>query len=156
MPQPKTLKTSRYPLPAYNFRVRVDGATLSFAQISGINVAYETLSYRHGLSFWEGESITKYALDKYIPITLRRGTVPGIESWYLYGWIGEGPDVKRTVEVSLCDEEGEPVVSWRIAKAIAVKLEAPTFDASTNEVSIETLELMGAGIAVQPHYENLI
>ena len=81
--------------------------------------------------------------DKYVNFTLKKGTIKGID--FLYEWLKE--KAVRTVEVSLCDEQGQPVVSWRVAKAIPVKLEAPTFSANTNEVSIESLEVMASGIS---------
>ena len=57
----------------------------------------------------------------------------------------------RTVDVSLCDEQGTPVVSWHVARAVPVKLSAPPFDVNTNDVSIESLELLAAGISVEHH-----
>ncbi len=55
------------------------------------------------------------------------------------------------MEVTLCDEQGQPVVSWRVGKAIPVKLEAPTFDAGANEVAVESLEVLGRNISVEHH-----
>lgn len=138
----------RYPLPAYNFRVTVDGMTISFAEVSGISLEYETVTYRHGLSAWEGEGVKKYQYDKYIPVTLKKGTVHGAND--LYQWIKESKG-SRTIEVSLCGENGEPRVTWRLRRAVPVKLEAPTFDAATNDVSIESLELLASGITVEHH-----
>ena len=45
-----------YPLAAYNYRVTVAGTTMSFSEVSGLAVEYEKVTYRHGLSFREGES----------------------------------------------------------------------------------------------------
>jgi phage tail-like protein len=52
------------------------------------------------------------------------------------------------MEVHLCGAQG-PVLTWQIAKAMPVKLSASSFDAKTNEVAIETLEVRAAGIAVR-------
>jgi phage tail-like protein len=147
MAETKDIQKSSYPLPAYNFRVTIDGTPMSFSQVSGISIEHESVTYKHGLSFWEGESIKKYYYDKYIPVTLKKGTIQGLN--FLNDWLKEKQ--RRTLEVSLCDERGQPVVSWRVAKAVPVKLEAPTFDADTNEVSIESLEVMAAGISIVHH-----
>ncbi len=141
----QTLRRS-YPLPVYNFRVSVDGAAMSFAEVSGIAVSYDDVTYRHGLSFSEGEEITTFSYDSFLPITLRRGTVPGSDPLYLHRWLKEKE--ARAVEVSLCDESGTPVISWRIAKAVPTKLEAPAFDAGSNDVSIESLELKVRGVSL--------
>jgi phage tail-like protein len=149
MAETRSVQKARYPLPAYNFRVSIDGASMSFSEVSGISLEYQTLTYKHGLSFWEGQRVKQYYSEKYVPITLKRGTVQGMG--FLYEWIARGASSPRTLEVSLCDEAGQPVVTWRIAKAIPVKLQAPRFDAGTNDVSVESLELMGAGISVEHH-----
>jgi len=133
-----------YPLAAYNFRVDVGGRTLSFARVSGLQREHQTLTYRHGLSFLEGERIAKFFIDKYVTVTLERGTTIGGAD--LYEWV-ESKD-SRSLEIHLCDQTGAPVVSWRVAKALAVKLSASTYDAQTNEVAIETLELKAAGITL--------
>ena len=135
----------RYPLPAYNFRVTVDGSAMRFVRVSGLAREHKTITYRHGLSFWEGERISKVFIDEYVPLTLEQGTVIG--STRLHEWV----DTKQpsSMQVSLCDEQGTPVVVWRIAKALPVKLTAPTFDAQTNEVSIDRLEVQAAGISVE-------
>lgn len=132
------------PLAAYNFRVTVDAQAMSFAKVSGLHREHQTLTYRHGLSFREGEEIAKYRIDKYVPVTLERGSAAGAK--FLYQWLEE--QGRRAMEISLCDERGTPVLAWRIARAIAVKLTAPTFDAKANEIAIETLEIKAAGISV--------
>ncbi|MFT7265145.1 MAG: phage tail-like protein [Halioglobus sp.] len=140
---------TQYPLVAYNFRVTVGETSMGFAEVSGLVREYQTLTYSHGLSFWEGETITKYRYDTYSEVTLTKGIIAGVHSGVktLYQWL-DSVD-KKSLTVDLCDEQGKPVVTWRIQKAMVVKLEAPTFDASSNEVAIDTLTLMASGISVK-------
>lgn len=147
MAQSTAHQKANYPLPAYNFRVDVAGAGMSFSEVSGIAVEHGHVTYRHGLSYLEGESINQYAYEKFSPLTMKRGTVTGIE--HLQDWLVSGD--LRNIDVSLCDEAGDPVVTWHIARAVPVKLDAPTFDANTNEVSIENLEVMAASVSVEHH-----
>jgi phage tail-like protein len=134
-----------YPLPVYNFRVTVDGQSVSFSEVSGIKLEYETVTYRHGLSCWEGETLLRYAYPKYVPISLKKGTVAG--TGFFDGWL-TGDKAARAMEISLCDEHGDSLVIWRIARAVPTRLDAPVFDAASNQVSVETLELMATGISV--------
>ncbi len=108
---------------------------------------FQTLTYKHGLSYWEGESITRFRFDKFEQVTLKKGVIAGATQ--LYEWL-ESIDRKH-LSVSLCDEQGEAVVSWQIKKAMVVKLEAPSFQASGNEAAIETLTLMASGISIEHH-----
>ncbi|HEX3349520.1 MAG TPA: phage tail protein [Acetobacteraceae bacterium] len=147
MAETTAIQKTTYPLPAYNFRVTVDGQSASFAEASGLAIEYETVTYRHGFSAWEGETITRFRALKHVPLSLKKGTVAGNT---LFGdWLGASPTSARAIGISLCDEAGAPVVVWRIAEAIPTKLSAPTFDASTNQVSIETLDLLVSGISVE-------
>jgi phage tail-like protein len=136
---------TRYPLAGYNFRVTVGTQAMSFTEVSGLTREYQTLTYKHGLSYWEGEDIVKFRFDKYVQVTLKRGVVAG--STQLYAWL-DSLD-KKPLSVSLCDEQGAAVVIWQIKKALVVKLEAPALQASGNEAAIETLTLMALGISVE-------
>lgn len=138
---------AKYPLAAYNFRVTVGNVAVSFSEVSGLVREYQTLTYKHGLSFWEGEAITKFRFDKYVPLTFRKSVVAGATE--LYEWL-ESVD-RKNLSVSLCDEKGAAVVTWQIKKALLVKLDAPSLQASGNDAAIETLTLMVSGISVEHH-----
>lgn len=135
-----------YPLPVYNFRVDVGGTTLSFSEVSGVALEHELITYFHGLSFFEGEPMVPVLQPNPVTVTMKRGVVLGASPTALYDWM-KAKEI-RSVDVSLCDESGTPVMSWKIAKAIPVKLEAPKFDAGGNEGAIETLELKARGITL--------
>jgi len=143
---PHSLPAQRasYPLAAYNFRVLLDASALSFARVSGLQREHQFVTYRHGLSCVEGELLAKYRVEKYVPVTLERGTTIGVRA--LQDWLEERSP--RVLQVDLCDASGTPVLAWRIARAFAIKLTAPTFDARTNEAAIESLEVMAAGISI--------
>jgi phage tail-like protein len=136
---------ARYPLAAYNFRVTVGDAAVSFSEVSGLVREYQTLTYKHGMSFWEGEAITKFRFDKYVQLTLKKSVVAGATA--LYEWL-ESVD-KKNLSVSLCDETGAAVVTWKIKNALLVKLDAPALQAGANDAAIETLTLMVSGISVE-------
>ena len=138
-------QAGRYPLVAYNFRVTVADVAMSFTEVGGLAREFETLTYRHGLSFVEGEAITRFRIDKYGPLTLKRGMVKGLVP--LQQWLESGES--RPISVSLCDEGGLPVITWRIQKAVPTKLEAPALQAAGNDAAIETLTLMVAGITIE-------
>ncbi len=149
MPLSPAEQQRAYPLPVYNFRVTIGGETMSFRQVSGVEVEYDAVTYRHGLSFVEGEQIATFDFDAYRIVTLERGTAPGAVPLELYDWLRRR-DLRR-LEISLCDGGGVPVLSWRIARAVPVKVSAPAFDADSNEVAIEQVELKARGITLVEH-----
>ncbi len=141
------LQAASYPLAAYNFRVTVGSVAMGFAEVTGLTRQYETLTYRHGLSFAEGEQIVRWRIDQFSDMTLRRGVVQGMPE--LREWLESGE--LRNLTVSLCDAAGTPVVSWRVQKALPVKLDAPALQADSNSAAVETLALKVAGITVETH-----
>lgn len=145
MAQTPQQQRASHPLAAYNFQVTVDGVAMRFAKVSGLAREHRTVTYRDGLSFRDGERITRFHIDVFVPITLERGTVVGDRS--LTAWL-DGP-APSAMEVSLCDETGTAVLAWSIAKAVPVKLTAPTFDASANQLSIDSLEIRASGISIK-------
>ena len=66
---PEEIK-QRYPLPVYNFRVTIGEDLVSFSEVSGLVMEYETITYQHGLSFMEGEGIRRFVYKKFIPVTM--------------------------------------------------------------------------------------
>jgi len=162
MTQQVAEQRARYPLASFAFRVTVGEVStgpevaMSFSEVSGLVREHEVLTYRHGLSFWEGESITKFRYDKYVPLTLKKGLIPGASCRAIYAWL-DAVD-KRFMRISLCDVHATdpnqslvPVVTWRIQQALIVKLEAPSLQAQSNDAVIETLTLMASGISIETH-----
>jgi phage tail-like protein len=155
MAQDKNEIKSTYPLPVYNYRVTVlkdgDPLVVSFAEVSGLNIEYEPITYKHGLSFVMGSRIMP-GMRQPLRLTLKRGIVQ--KNDYLHTWINSVytdpffSSAKRDILIDLCDEVGEPVLRWTVQGALPVKFEAPTFDANSNEVAIETLELVAHGLQV--------
>lgn len=139
--------TSAYPLPSYNYRVTVDGGTtMSFSEVSGLNIEYENAIYKHGFSWVMGSHIIR-GQAKPVNVTLKRGIVKKRD--YLYSWLKSAN--KRDIVIDLCDEKGLPLVSWEISRAMPLKLDAPSFSADANEVAIESLELIAHNLKLSYH-----
>jgi len=135
-----------YPLPAYNFRVTRAGQAMRFAKISGLQREYKVITYRDGLSFLDGELIARYRLDQYVSVTLEQGVVEREGS--LHAWLEDAEP--QPMEVQLCNGQGVPVLAWRMARTIPIKISAPAFDAKTNEAAIDVMEIKAAGISIVP------
>jgi len=152
MPDNKAHIKAHYPLPAYNYRVTIDGkTTVSFSEVSGLDREYEPVTYRHGLSFWWGPKVIP-GMQQPITVTLQRGIMKGRK--YLPEWMTDAYQhpfsmkKKRDVLVQLCDETGNALITWKVKNALPVKLTGPAFDANSNEVAIETMELLAYGLEI--------
>lgn len=134
------------PLPAYSFLATVGGQSAGFSEVSGLAIERDTVSYSHGLSHWEGERLITYPSAKHRQLSLKRGVVPGDGSFF--DWLVGSDAEARPMDLSLIDSSGAPKVTWRIKEAIPIRLTGPVLNASSNEVAIDTLDVMAAGISV--------
>ena len=150
-----TIKNT-YPLPVYNYRVEIAGEAIAFSQVSGLSLGFETSTYKES----QTESGLRGPKTMYMPaqisavtITLQKGVVRGgVSLGVLYDWINTtqiNQIEKKDILISLMDETGSPVVSWKVINAFPTKLDAPSFDANSNDVAIETMELMADRITIE-------
>ena len=155
MAQDKNEIKSTYPLPVYNYRVTVlkdgESSVLAIAEVSGLSIEYEPVTYKHGFSFVMGNKIIP-GMRQPVRLTMKRGVVS--KNDFLHGWINSvytnpfSTGAKRDILIDLCDEAGGAVVRWTVQGALPVKLDVPTFDANSNEVAIETMELVAHGLQI--------
>jgi phage tail-like protein len=139
-----------YPLTALHFRVSWGDSnnTVSFSEVSGLTLESEPIEYR------SGDDITLTVrkipgLKKYGNVTLKRG-IMSAENGFFTWWntIQSGKVERRTVTISLLNEDHKPVMSWEIREAWPTKCEGPSLNAKGNEVAIETLEFAHEGMKV--------
>lgn len=142
-----------YPLPVYNFRVEIDGQTVGFSEVTGLNIAYDTITYTESATSGPGPRIMYMpGKPKVTTLTLKKGVVTGVSVAVLYAWINTvalNRVVKKDLVVRLCDETGAPVISWKVLNAFPTKLDAPAFTASANDVAIETMELTADAVVIE-------
>jgi phage tail-like protein len=146
---------AEYPLPVYNYKVEIDGETIGFSEVSGLSIAYETFTYKESptASGAVGPRIM-HMPSQPVPtnITLKKGIVRGVSVPKLYRWISEtriNQVTKKDIFVRLCDETGSAVISWKVINCFPTKLDAPTFDANSNDVAVESMELRADDITIE-------
>ena len=148
------IKTS-YPLPVYNYRVEIGSDAVSFSEVSGLSISYETTTYKES----PVESGAPGPRVMHMPaqgtpanVTLKKGLVSGTSVPALYAWIASTQTnqiEKKDIFIRLCDEEGAPLVTWSVLDAFPTKLDAPTFGADSNDVAVESMELMASSISIE-------
>jgi phage tail-like protein len=144
-----------YPLPVYNYRVEIGSDAVAFSEVSGLSISYETSTFKESptASGSPGPRVV------YMPgqrnaakITLKKGIVRSVSVKVLYDWIKTvqiNQIEKKDIFVRLCDEKGQPVISWKVSNAFPTKLDAPTFDAKSNDAAIESMELMADYVSIE-------
>lgn len=135
------------PYPGFDFLVEVSGFdTMSFQQVSGLGAEVSVIEYRNGDD--RRRVLRKQpGLTTFTPIVFRRGVIGDLGLWEWFDSAGTtNPVDRRSVSISLLNEDHEPVLSWQVFNAWVSKWSGPSLDATSNAVAIETIELTHEGL----------
>lgn len=137
---------SKYPLPSWKYHVQIGGEDYAFSEVSGLKTEFETITYKDGVSVKHMPG-----MPMAVEFSLKKGIVKGDS--FLATWIAsikQNTIDKKDVVISLRDENEEnPLVVWTAQNAFPKKLDAPTFDATANEIAIETMDLMADSLLIE-------
>ncbi|MBW4493643.1 MAG: phage tail protein [Oscillatoria princeps RMCB-10] len=135
------------PYATYNFYVEWNGIIhAGFRECSGLNSTQTAGEYREGTDPLTVRKLP--GLITYSNITLKRGTTNNDELWQWRSKIMKGDVERREVSIVLLDDTGKEKIRWNLTNCWPVTWSGPNFNASSNEVAVETLELAHEGITV--------
>mgnify|MGYP000043870361 CR=1 FL=1 len=138
---------SNYVLATHRFTVDWGGTKIGFQEVSGMSHETEVISYEHGAMIdgtapMKSPGKTKYADS----ITLKRGYFKGdteMQDWLTA--IRTDETQRRTVVVTLLDEQQNPVMTWTIYKAWPSKIDGVSLNAGSSQAAIENITLQHEG-----------
>ena len=137
------------PLVNFHFIVEWGGTKIGFSEVSGLIVEQEVLEYREGASP-EYTTIKVPGMKKYSNIILKRGSFQ--EDNEFYDWFNTvqlSSVERRDINISLLNENHEPIITWKIANAWPVSLKYSDLNSEKSEILIESLEIAHEGFRVQ-------
>lgn len=142
-----------YPMTTLHFAVSWQDSqnTSSFSEVSGLTMEAELVEYRGGADL-QLTTHKQPGLKKFGPVSCKRGIIPADQGNGLYEWfntIAAGAVQRRTVTVSLLNEERAPVMTWKIRDAWPTKIEGPGLKSTGTDVAVETLEFACEGIEIE-------
>ncbi len=134
------------PYRAFNFKVELQGGiAASFREASGLDSSQDPVEYRVGD---EGILTARKlpGLNKYSNISLKRGVTDDAKLWEWRKKAMDGKVERMNGAIVLMDEAGEEKARWNFVNGWPTKWTGPSFNATSNEVAIETLEIVHEGI----------
>ncbi len=136
------------PYQHFNFIVEIDGVQRAgFMECSGLTTDTDVIDYREGAD--KELNVRKLAgLRKYTNIVLKRGYTQDRELWEWRKKIINGQMERRSASIVLLDEARNEVLRWTVREAWISKWESGPFNAKTNEVALETVELVHEGLSL--------
>ena len=135
----------------------------SFAEVSGLNAEMETEEYREGGSNAAPHKFIKWG--KYPNLVFKRGMTANADIWDWYYQViyktanpvrkdglvlltdrGPGAPGGSPAPLGLPGPDRLPVAAWFFRSALPERLQGPQLNAKSNEIAIETLELVHEGL----------
>lgn len=140
---------AEYPVPKFHFQVEWGVATISFTEVSGLDVETEVIEYRDGASP-EFSKLKMPGMQKFSNVTLKRGVFKS-DNEYFSWWntVSLNKIERRDVIISLLNENHEPVMVWKVKNAWPTKIQSTDLKADGNETAIESMELVHEGLVIQ-------
>jgi phage tail-like protein len=136
------------PLPpflTFNFAVEIEGLLVGgFTEVTGLESRIEVQEYREG-----GVNGFVHQLPgktSYANLVLRHGLTGVGTLWDWYHHTTEGAIHRRNGTIMLLDARQVPVMWWNFRNALPVRWRGPTFNATSDEVGVEELELAHEGL----------
>jgi len=135
-----------YPLKKYNYRVLIENVDVAgFSEVSGFDARIDVIEYREGTERINSPRKMP-GLTKYGNVTLKWGMTASMS---FYEWVQgistgdllEAEDRVQDIDIYLQDDSHADVASWTLINAWPCKYTAPDFNASSSEVSFESIEL---------------
>jgi len=125
----------------FNYLVEIDGITQAgFSDVSGFDVTVDPIEYREGGQVTSSRKLPGMA--KFGNITMKWGITDSVELYEWFRDVMSGVIERRNGSIILLDLEGQEKLRWNFFEAWPTKWDAPNFSAKSNEIAIETLELV--------------
>lgn len=129
------------PYASFNFLVSIDGVgtVAGFAEVSGLSTETAIIEYRTGD---ETNTVRKLpGLKKFTNITLKRGYTTDKSLWTWRKTVLDGKTERHSGAITLRDESGKAALRWNFREGWPSKWEGPSFNAKSNDVAIEVMEI---------------
>ncbi len=137
------------PYRGYNFILEIDNVPKgAFSEVGGLTADGDSVDYREGTDMQP--NVRKLSgLRKFVNLTLKRGYTQDRSLWQWYVNVMNGVDDRRNVTIVLLNERRQAVLRWHAENAWINKIEGPSLKASSNDVAMESLELVHEGLTLE-------
>jgi len=128
------------PFTGFRFRVEIDGIQQAgFSDATGFDSNIAVTDYREGTDPKYSRRLS--GLSSFSALSLKWGATASME---IYEWFKAGMDgavVRKNISIIAVNESGDDEARWNVTNAWPSKYTAPSFNAKTNEVAIEALDI---------------
>lgn len=137
-----------YPISVFRYKATIGDDEIFFSEISGLNLSYETTEYKEAGS--TGVTTIQVSGQRKAPeITMKRGLFKnGLELYEWFNATHTDDYTKKEVVISLLDNNNNAIMTWTVANCLPMKFDGPGLNATSNDVSFQTITLKGDSIVI--------
>jgi phage tail-like protein len=133
------------PFHAHRFKIEIQGIVRGgFREVSGLDSSQDPIEYRDGTDPTHVRKLP--GLNKYSNISLKWGSTDDASLWEWRKKAIDGNVERKNGSIILINDAGEEKTRWNFHDAWPTKWTGPSFNATGNEVAIETLEIAHEGV----------
>jgi len=133
------------PYRVYKYKVEIDGITRGgFREASGLDSSQDPIEYREGTDGLHAKKLP--GLNKSSNISLKWGITDDAQLWEWRKKSIDGKVERKNGSIVLYNDAGEEKIRWNFMEGWPTKWTGPSFNATGNEVAIETLEIAHEGL----------
>ena len=133
------------PYRVYKYKVEIDGITRGgFREASGLDSSQDPIEYREGTDPLHAKKLP--GLNKSSNISLKWGITDDAQLWEWRKKSIDGKVERKNGSIVLYNDAGEEKIRWNFMEGWPTKWTGPSFNATGNEVAIETLEIAHEGL----------
>lgn len=133
------------PYMAFNFVVEIEGLLVGgFTQVSGLESDVAVAEHEEG---GVNDFVHKFpGRTTYANLVLAHGLTDISTLWNWYYNVTQGIIERKNGTIMLLDHRQIPAMYWNFRNAFPVKWSGPEFDASSQDVAVESIELVHEGL----------
>ena len=129
------------PYRGFNFLVEIHGITRAgFREASGLDSTQDPVEYREGNE--KHLTVRKLTgLTKFSNLSLKWGICDDKDLWEWRLKAADGKVERQSISVVLLDDAGDEKARWNLYEAWPTKWTGPSFNATSNDVAVESLDI---------------
>jgi phage tail-like protein len=119
----------------------------AFAECTGLEATMEPKVIKAGgLNYGPAQRVGQVS---FATVILKRGMTTTRDLWKWFQLVAGGAYAYRlSAEITMQNPAGEPVLTWKLARALAIKFKAADLNARGTEVGVEELHLAHEGLTL--------
>lgn len=130
----------------FTFRVEIEGLDAGFFRsVSGLSIENEVVEFREG-----GSDVVRKLIGsrKWPNLVLKQGFSGSTALYEWFNSFGKGSPTRVNGTIIMLAADLSELARWEFHNGFPVKWEGPDFDASSNDVPIETIEIAHEGLTL--------